>query len=192
MRSFQKIRVITLLFYNFKSGILFIIHLLPNWKQYLYGSHISMQMTRFTFIGILNSDAPDDFPRFHLYYSYKCIFSFTVIVCHMLSKTHNVQRRTLWWVAFRPDSGHFVSMFSRGAVFLQSHLKMSALGALVWKLRNSTNQPSKWHLKSASSPGYSSATTICAHVSWIPYSSSSSSSPTWSLHTQAPHINTIF
>lgn len=58
-----------------------------------------------------------------------------------------------------------------GSLSLLFYLKMSVLGALVRKLKSSANQPCKWHPKSASSPGCSSATSVCTHIFWIPDSS---------------------
>lgn len=180
------IRVITFLFYNFKSGILFIIHLLLNFNQYLYRCHISMRITWFTFTGVLNSDALDDFCSFYLYYNHKYVFS---LHCHCASHVakEDVQK-TLWWLTIRPDSRHITSMFSWGTFSLQFYLKMSKVGALIWKLQNPTNQPCKWHLRSTRPPG-------CSCVIMFPgslISSPPSSSPASSLQIHAPHIGNIF
>lgn len=155
------IRVITFLFYNFKSGILFIIHLLLNFNQYLYRCHISMQITWFTFMGVLNSDALDDFCSFYFYYNHKYVFS---LHCHCASHVSKEDvQKTLWWLTIRPDSRHITSMFSWGTFSLQFYLKMSKVGALIW---------SKSHKSAMQMTPVVHQTTrmlMCDHVSWIPY-----------------------
>lgn len=84
-------------------------------------------------------------------------------------------------------------------VFQSSVLKLSFLrfllkivmGALAWKITHPTNQPCKEHTESTSPPGYSSATSVCVHVSWRAYFLSASAPATWSFQVRAPHISTI-
>ena len=58
-----------------------------------------------------------------------------------------------------------------GAFSLQFPLKMSGLGALVGKLRNSANQPRKCIPRPTSLPGCPSAPSACVLMFWIPSSS---------------------